>query len=498
MHATSIRLENFKRFSNVEIDLSSNITLFLGPNSSGKSSLIKALLGLKQTSSSSNENETFAAQGEYVDLGVYRDFVLEHDINKKIKIGININRNKNNFENTSQIYIEFCFGYDFATEQSRLFEILIYDQNDRISPIISLIKKQTRDTFLLKLSDLYADKILKQFSPSIFDETEDKANLKKLTTIWQKGCSVSVSDRYQFTVDKSIKKVVDQNPKQKSGVIGYLTNYPVQILTDIVRSTLRTFDTDYFYLGPLRRSPSRSYSRTAHLLSVGSSGEHTPSVLANLNSRASKERSKERPQRIRLEQLNGWIESIFPGRSVDSKTFDELVKLEIVRGVGAREVISDVGFGFSQVLPILVQTAVMPANTTLLIEQPELHLHPSAQSKLAEVIADASNSGRRFIIETHSEHFVRGLQLAVSNKTAKKSNKYIKLKPEDLKFIYVPRFPDLPKEMTLDVWGEFTEPWPSGFFDEGYLAALKLIQNKIDVNEKLDPSLKIVKETLLK
>ena len=303
--------------------------------------------------------------------------------------------------------------------------------------------------------------------------------------LWKKGCSVNVNDRYQFSLEKSIQKNNLQSAKKTSGVIGYLHNFPVQIISDLVKSTLKTFDTDYFYLGPLRRSPSRSYSRTAHLLSVGSSGEHTPSVLANLKSRASKERSKERPQRVRLEQLNNWIENIFPGRSVDSKTIEELVKLEIIRDGGAREVITDVGFGFSQLLPILVQTAVMPENTTLLIEQPELHLHPSAQSKLAEVIADASNSGRRFIIETHSEHFVRGLQLAVSNAAAKKTAKFVKLNPSDLKFIYVPTPPGLPREMTVDIWGEFNEPWPSGFFDEAYLSALKLMQNKIALQDKL-------------
>lgn len=248
----------------------------------------------------------------------------------------------------------------------------------------------------------------------------------------------------------------------------------------MINSVLRGLDRDFFYTGPLRRSPSRSYGRTAHLLSVGAAGEHTPSVLANLKSRAAKERSKERPQTKRLEQLTNWIETIFPGCRIETKTVEELVKLEINKHQSRKEVISDVGFGISQVLPILVQAAVMPTETTLLIEQPELHLHPNAQTKLAEVIADASNSGRRFLIETHSEHFVRGLQLAVSNNTVNKGKIAYRLKPSDINFIYIPHSPSKPHELILDKWGDFIEEWPSGFFDEAYKSSMELLRNKIE------------------
>ena len=285
-------------------------------------------------------------------------------------------------------------------------------------------------------------------------------------------------DRYQFTLETTKAKV--ENNKD------FFRNLPVALLTRLVTSVLRGLDRDFFYTGPLRRSPSRSYGRTAHLLSVGPAGEHTPSVLANLKSRAAKERSKERPQSKRLDQLNKWVDAISPGCRIESKAVEELVKFEIVRSDGGREVISDVGFGISHVLPILVQAAVMPADTTLLIEQPELHLHPSAQTKLAEVIADASNSGRRFLIETHSEHFVRGLQLAVSNGSAKRGFLANRLQPSDITFIYIPRSPAVPHELLLDTWGEFSDPWPSGFFDEGYLAAMKLLQNKIITQSKTE------------
>lgn len=88
MYANQLELINFKRFQKTEIDLHSRITLLVGPNSSGKSSIIKALLGLKQTAAPSNEHEVFSAQGEYVDLGVYRDYVNNHEATKRVTIGI--------------------------------------------------------------------------------------------------------------------------------------------------------------------------------------------------------------------------------------------------------------------------------------------------------------------------------------------------------------------------------------------------------------------------
>lgn len=81
----------------------------------------------------------------------------------------------------------------------------------------------------------------------------------------------------------------------------------------------------------------------------------------------------------------------------------------------------DVGFGISQVLPVLVQCFYAPAGSIILMEQPEIHLHPSAQSALADVMIDVINSREngadrniQIIIETHSEHFLRRLQRRIA------------------------------------------------------------------------------------
>lgn len=81
----------------------------------------------------------------------------------------------------------------------------------------------------------------------------------------------------------------------------------------------------------------------------------------------------------------------------------------------------DVGFGISQVLPVLVQCFYAPEGSIILIEQPEIHLHPNAQSTLADVMIDVINSKEngtdrdiQLVIETHSEHFLRRLQRRIA------------------------------------------------------------------------------------
>jgi len=81
----------------------------------------------------------------------------------------------------------------------------------------------------------------------------------------------------------------------------------------------------------------------------------------------------------------------------------------------------DVGFGVSQVLPVLVQLFYAPANSIIIMEQPEIHLHPKAQALLADVMIDAISArengrerGIQLIVETHSEHFLRRLQRRIA------------------------------------------------------------------------------------
>ena len=125
----------------------------------------------------------------------------------------------------------------------------------------------------------------------------------------------------------------------------------------------------------------------------------------------------------------------------------------------------DVGFGVSQVLPVIVQCFYVPHNSIIIMEQPEIHLHPSAQAALADVMIDAINSREdgldrkiQLIIETHSEHFLRRLQrrIAESGISQEKVSAYC---------ADVSKTPARLESLQIDIFGNI-QNWPENFFGD--------------------------------
>jgi predicted ATPase len=130
----------------------------------------------------------------------------------------------------------------------------------------------------------------------------------------------------------------------------------------------------------------------------------------------------EKVEKITLgKALNYWLHFLrtgdrkAPAESEFSPTFHKSVLGEIsIRGLSSMHGLIDSGFGYSQLLPILVRGLVARGNGTLLVEQPELHLHPSVQIRLADFFAGLCRAGRQVIVETHSEHLVNAFRVLVA------------------------------------------------------------------------------------
>ncbi|MFN7266533.1 MAG: AAA family ATPase, partial [Bacteroidota bacterium] len=149
---------------------------------------------------------------------------------------------------------------------------------------------------------------------------------------------------------------------------------------------------------------------------------------------------------------------------------------------GAPEVlITDVGFGISQVLPVLVQCFYVPANSTILFEQPEIHLHPSVQAYLADVFIEAIHAHEdskprhtQLIIESHSEHLIRRLQRKIAEE---------ELKLEDVAIYFVDQKKGVStiEALEIDEFGNILN-WPDNFFGDDLedltAMALKGIERK--------------------
>jgi predicted ATPase len=224
-----------------------------------------------------------------------------------------------------------------------------------------------------------------------------------------------------------------------------------------------------FYLGPLRTKAERLYSWTGiEPESVGFTGENT--VAAILASRSRKiSLGNKRPAKpfeeilaLKLQEM-GLIEE-FNVNPISQQRQEYEVK---VRSKGSKDWVDlpDVGFGISQVLPVLVQCFYAPHGSIILMEQPEIHLHPSAQSALADVMIDVINSKEnganrniQLIIETHSEHFLRRLQrrIAENKVSQEKVSAY---------FANITKTPATLEPLQIDIFGNI-QNWPENFFGD--------------------------------
>jgi predicted ATPase len=194
---------------------------------------------------------------------------------------------------------------------------------------------------------------------------------------------------------------------------------------------------------------------------VGKKGEHTAGVIykcreANVNEVLRLESS----ETIKVpDQITAWVSHIFNSGKIEIESISEsLKKLSInCDGSISRFKPENVGYGFSYSLPIIVSGLTAKKGDVLIIENPEAHLHPSAQSRIMFFLSLVAKSGVIVIIETHSQNILNGLRVSVKKDI---------LKAEDVSVLF---FGDYESRRTLKVEidrnGQI-EHWPQGFFDQ--------------------------------
>lgn len=217
-------------------------------------------------------------------------------------------------------------------------------------------------------------------------------------------------------------------------------------------------------LGPNRRAPERLYIfRGTAPRDVGYSGQFLTDLLfsdASIVDKTNQWMARlDIGYELQIERLGESVSDIYEVRLTDTKGAGT-VKLSL----------PDVGFGVSQVLPIIVQI-LASKNRTMLIEQPELHIHPRLQADLADLLIAGIRSphNHQFIIETHSEHLVlRLLRRIRETYNNQLEDDGLSLRPEDISVLYVSHGDNGAKIRRLRVneEGDFIDNWPHGFFDE--------------------------------
>jgi predicted ATPase len=235
-----------------------------------------------------------------------------------------------------------------------------------------------------------------------------------------------------------------------------------------INSFLELFDgalNQYFsgvkYIEPLRATAQRYYRKQELAVAeIDSKGENLAMFLDSLHS-------------YQLQNFNHWTMENF-GFSARTENQGGHVTILIREGSSRSESnLADIGFGFSQILPVITQvwlstTPYLPKTgktTCMVVEQPELHLHPAFQAKLADVFVSAINNPRTkassFIIETHSNHIINRLGQLINEG---------KLKNDQVQILIFEKNEDNSKtNIRLAGYNNkgYLQNWPIGFFEPG-------------------------------
>ena len=185
--------------------------------------------------------------------------------------------------------------------------------------------------------------------------------------------------------------------------------------------------------GPVRYKPRRYYE-PAHDI-PDPEGYHIPMVFNNLYYRDDEAWSDIKIAIEKFGKESGLFDeiAIYSPEKVESGTFQIQIRKFWSKGrKGPRHNLIDVGYGVSQALPVITELFLRDKGSVFLLQQPEVHLHPSAQAALGSQFCDIAASGRQLIVETHSDHLLDRIRMDIRDSRTE-------LKPEDVSILYFER-----------------------------------------------------------
>lgn len=418
---THLKLENFKIWRSTKPIRLAPITLLLGTNSSGKSSLIQSLLLIRQTVKGDDPNLDLNLGNpdadDSVTLGQFKDVLCRHGAAT---------------ESTSatQVGIEFRWSEDGQAESSTLFSAR-YNKGPAGSAELAFLRLG-RDG-------------------QGFSVQRRKAGIYRLSLATQ---AKPLGQNADFRPQRSF--AFSASTLNKLGAQGELIK---QIGPALLNELGRII-----YLGPVRRLAQRDYVWAGRMPAhIGDDGAKAVDALiaSGVALQATKKRNQPVPvEALLFEQTIRWLKdmNLADGLSIRALGNSARYELLIENGEQASN-LKDVGVGVSQVIPVIVAALFAQPGHIVIVEEPESHLHPLAQSKLAELLAQVSKDRNvQFIVETHSEHLFRRMQTLIAKQ---------QITPKDAAMYFVERDGKAARmrPLELDDFGR-VKNWPEGFFGD--------------------------------
>lgn len=439
----SLDLQNFRAFQSERLDLRP-ITVFLGPNNSGKSSIIAAVRLLVQTLHSLDYQVPLLLNGALGDFGTYKDVVFRNDRRHRLHIGVGFREPSPQRRRTGRVR-------QSPAPPSRPFR----DLDPEVAHLGLKYRYRTRrrELILDEASMWRGDHNLLTLTYS------DDARRHLLTQLAGHEISSSVRSRFNGHVDLHhfLPRVYPYVLREDEGLATATPDEFGVALEQAYGASLylwRLLETMVEYVGPMRLPPQRTYQHTGESHSrVGGRGENWAAILARETV------NPETPDL--LEILIPWLTRAGLASDIEVVWLsDRQYELRVAHAVTREsQNIADVGQGNSQVLPVLVGGLHLPPASVFLVEEPEIHLHPHAQAELGDFFVNLYERRVQSLIETHSEYVVLRLQQHVAAG---------RIPTDHLRFYFVCADGEKKSIRSLELTEDatFTTDLPSGFFPE--------------------------------
>ena len=385
-------IKNFKPIEELDLELRP-ITVLCGPNSVGKSSIGQALLFLKQSKEQYGSVSLLRPVGNLVDLGGYPDFIHKHDENQKFSFEVMLDLRRwramtrpkgffsgappevrRVFENLERIItLIICFSYKYNTqkEEIELCEMKI-ESNDGLFHIESKINPDNTYRFAYRLG-------------------ERRVKLRSTNPHFES----LVMFLGPFMSAKAFQKKISDYKQERIIFLNFITS----ILINLLNQELDELS----YLGPFREPPQRFYTTGgAKPEGIGTRGQLTIDYLTYSS-------VSEKDGLVKF--AKDWLNEFGYASDFSIDRVHGLIRTTSLKNksTGIKSTLLDVGFGISQVLPVIVATYLHKRGLHI-FEQPEIHLHPASQADLADLFIETITDDKQYLIETHSEHFLNRIR----------------------------------------------------------------------------------------
>jgi hypothetical protein len=443
-HCTELVLRNFRGFRQTQPVRLAPLTFLVGPNSSGKSSFADSLMLVAQSNFGPRNLSSPVPNwgGSLVDLGSYLDTVYQHKVAQTFGITLVFD---------SSFLSEPWFGRRSKPKKVRPIVRVTFTLSSGLDRLGHLRTIRFEDI----MSGLTAELVFR--SQDVLLRLAGKENR------WSPEPTTVRSDYAGF---EWLRRQLSKRPRATRG---HLSNTAWLRLTRFMLSYTMTWFLSQSQrvtsgrAGPRRWYPVTSAQTTSQRQPIQGVFESVePSAFGGSRPRQPVQPDKTRPtlaavladleiaNEIHDTRLSAYHSAIYVSDSVTNVTSNLI----------------DVGYGASQVIPV-IQACLSSPIGPLVIEQPELHLHPRAQGRLADLICDTSRR-RQVIVETHSVHFINHARILVASGI---------LPPEHVIIHYIYRTKSGSRVHTIPLAtnGEFLASWPEGFFDERYNDTMKLL-----------------------